>query len=240
MARQWQFDWRLLLFTGVFFPILVGLGIWQLDRAEEKEKLLRAWQSPAQQRSWAEMVGEEMRAGQPVTLTGRYADPVWLLDNRTRDGMPGYEVLSLFEPETGPAVVVNRGWVRAERTRDALPPISTPTQRVTLQGRLAPYPEPPVLAESEPVTGPWPRRVQALPREVVASEAFRPAAMIIQLSDSRLPGAFRAEQAPDVMGPKTHYGYAAQWFALAMALTILTVVASYRKTPGADNDNNDG
>jgi len=240
MARQWRFDWRLLLFSGVFLPILVALGIWQLDRAEQKEEQLRAWQSPAQQHPWAEQVAREMRTGQPVTITGHYAEPVWLLDNRTRDGVPGYEVLSLFEPEAGPVVVINRGWVPAGRTRDQLPPVDTPTKQVTLQGRLAPYPEPPMLAESKPATGPWPRRVQALPREVVAGEAFRPAAMIIQLSGSRQPGAYRADQSPDVMGPKTHYGYAAQWFALALALTILTVVASYRKTPGADNDNNDG
>jgi cytochrome oxidase assembly protein ShyY1 len=38
------------------------------------------------------------------------------------------------------------------------------------------------------------------------------------------------------MGPQTHYGYAAQWFSLAAALIILTVVASYRKT-GNDDDN---
>ena len=35
------------------------------------------------------------------------------------------------------------------------------------------------------------------------------------------------------MGAQTHYGYALQWFSLALALVVLTVIASYRKTePG--------
>jgi cytochrome oxidase assembly protein ShyY1 len=68
-----------------------------------------------------------------------------------------------------------------------------------------------------------------LPAERVAGEGVDPAPMIVALADSQQPGAYRADRVPDVMGPQTHYGYAAQWFALAAALTILTVVASYKK-----------
>jgi cytochrome oxidase assembly protein ShyY1 len=53
--------------------------------------------------------------------------------------------------------------------------------------------------------------------------------LILRLADQNQPGALRADWAPDRMAVATHYGYATQWFALALMLTMLTVVASYRK-----------
>jgi cytochrome oxidase assembly protein ShyY1 len=63
--------------------------------------------------------------------------------------------------------------------------------------------------------------------------------LVVRLSGPEQPGAYLADWAPDMMGPQTHYGYALQWFSLAAALVILTVVASYRKT-GANDDNDNG
>lgn len=228
-----------MLFAGVFLPLLVGLGVWQLERAGQKQRMLEQWQQQALALSWPDLVSRGLETGRPVTLQGRFDQASWLLDNRTRDGVPGYEVLTPFYPLEGPALVVNRGWVAAPRTRAQLPAVPTPSGIVELRGRLAEYPEPPVLAEPEPAQQQWPRRVQSLPR----AEAMRvvPALpeAILRLASSDQPGAFRADWAPDLMGPQTHYGYAFQWFALALALAILTVVASYRKT-GTNNDNDNG
>ncbi|GGC67114.1 SURF1 family protein [Marinobacter halophilus] len=246
MNRRWHFDWRLLVFSGLLLPVLISLGVWQLDRADEKQVLLASWQQHAVDASWPEMVATGLRVGQPVTLTGWYTDYSWLLDNRTRDGFPGYEVLTLFMPIEGPPVVVNRGWVRAPRTRDQLPAIETPEVLVTLEGRLDNYPVPPVLADdSGAESSSWPQRVQTLPRARVQEQVDNPVVMVLKLADRQQPGAYRADHTPDMMGPQTHYGYAAQWFALAVALTILTVVASTKKTAsnrktGADNDNDNG
>lgn len=228
--RQWQFDWRLLVFSGVFLPILLSLGFWQLNRAEEKQVLLNQWQQEAEDLAWPDMVSDELAAGRPVTLTGMYGSRNWLLDNRTRDGVPGYEVLTEFRPVEGPPVVVNRGWVQAPRTRDQLPDIETPNGIFTLEGRISDYPVPPVLVDQRQANGQWPRRVQSLSEEAARQEIPDLPGRIVRLAGSRQPGAYRADWEPDLMGPQTHYGYATQWFALAVALTILTVVASYRKS----------
>lgn len=230
--RVWAPDWRLLLLALLLLPLLLGLGTWQLTRAAEKERLLAQWQNPSQARAWEQLGVDGAMAGQPVTVTGRFESPVWLLDNRTRDGAPGYEVLNLFRPDQGPPVVVNRGWVPGERRRDQLPEIAVPPGQVKLQARVADYPVPPILA-GEPTTGSgqesWPQRVQALPRELAASVEADVAAKILKLDGAIQPGAFRADWEPDMMGPQTHYGYALQWFSMAAALIILTIIASYRK-----------
>ncbi|AXS83734.1 MULTISPECIES: SURF1 family protein [Marinobacter] len=237
--RHWQFDWRLLVFSGVFLPVLISLGVWQLNRAAEKQLLLDQWQQEAVNLDWPDMVALDLSNGRPVTLTGLYGNRNWLLDNRTRDGVPGYEVLTVFRPVSGPPVVVNRGWVQAPRTRDQLPEVDPPDGVFTLQGRISDYPVPPVLGDQPPATGPWPRRVQSLSKEAARAEIPELPGRIVRLSGDHQPGAYRADWKPDLMGPQTHYGYATQWFALAVALTILTIVASYRKT-GANNDNDDG
>ncbi|MEP2615863.1 SURF1 family protein, partial [Marinobacter alexandrii] len=169
-ARHWHFDWRLMLFTGIFLPLLIGLGLWQLDRAGQKQAQLEQWQQQALDLSWPELVGRGLDSGRPVTLTGRFGDYNWLLDNRTRDGMPGYEVLTLFFPLQGPPVVVNRGWIQAPRHRDELPRVPSPERVLEVSGRISEYPEPPVLNDQIPPETSWPRRVQSLPRAVAADE----------------------------------------------------------------------
>ena len=240
MARSWRADWRLLLFAGLFLPLLLGLGVWQLDRAEQKKRMLAAWQGEDSRQTWSRLTRAQQRPGQPVTVTGRYGEASWLLDNRTRNGQAGYEVLTVFRPTEGRPLVVNRGWLPAPARRDRLPEVQTPEQQVTLNGRLAEYPQPPVLSDLAEDSAVWPRRVQALPPERVAEHIERPPALIVQLHDGQQPGGFEPAAAPDLMGPQTHYGYAAQWFALALALVVLTAAASYRKTTGADNDNDNG
>lgn len=228
-----------MLFSGLFLPLLIGLGLWQLDRAGQKQAQLEQWQQQALDLRWPELVKRGLDSGRPVALAGRFGDRSWLLDNRTRDGIPGYEVLTLFFPLQGPPVVVNRGWVPAPRHRDELPEVTSPMGVLELSGRISEYPEPPVLNGQTPPETSWPRRVQSLPRAIAADGNADIPEAIVRLDSSDQPGAFRADWTPDRMGPQTHYGYATQWFALALALGILTVAASYRKT-GANNDNDNG
>lgn len=239
LQRQWQFDWRLLVFAGVFLPLLTSLGLWQLGRAEQKEQMLTRWHQLASREDWGLLSAAPLAVGHPVELDGQFADYSWLLDNRTRDGVAGYEVLTLFRPDNGPPVVINRGWVRAPARRDILPVVPTPVGRVHFSGRVSDYPEPPVLNAAGQRQEDWPRRVQSLSVEEVRALSPAVAGQVIRMSGADQPGAFRADWAPDRMGPQTHYGYALQWFSLAVALIVLTVVASYRRT-GADNDNDNG
>ncbi|MFE8073301.1 SURF1 family protein [Marinobacteraceae bacterium S3BR75-40.1] len=224
-GRHWQPDWRLWLLALCLFPLLVGLGIWQWHRAEEKTELFARWQQ-TQPEQWPSE--QTPRMGAPVALQGHFDERYhWLLDNRTFDGRPGYEVLSLFYPESGSPVVVNRGWTPAPPRREQLPAITPQEGQQTLVGRMAPWPEPPVLgAEAEPEG--WPRRVQSLAAEQVAETTGETPAAFIRLIEPG-PGGYRTRSDPGVMRPERHRAYAFQWFSLALALLVLTIIASFRK-----------
>ena len=236
--KTWQPDWRLWVFCLSLLPVLIGLGVWQINRAADKQRLLERWQQAPEQYAWGAQAATNIQPGQPVMVEGQYSDTTWLLDNRTRNGAVGYEVLTLFEPISGAALVVNRGWVQAPSRRTLLPVLPQPAGLVSITGRLSEYPDPPQLAKTLD-SGGWPRRVQALTQAKAEAARSGVAAFVLRLEDSAQPGAFKVDWAPDRMGPQTHYGYAVQWFALAIALMVLTLIASYRKT-GANNDNDNG
>lgn len=40
VSFQWQWNWKVLLFTAFFLPLTINLALWQLDRAGEKAQLL--------------------------------------------------------------------------------------------------------------------------------------------------------------------------------------------------------
>lgn len=208
-------------------PVLLGLGLWQLDRGFEKAQAQARWSDTEGPVEWP--VSQPLE-GQAVRLTGQYdPDIQWFLDNRTRDGRPGYEVLQPFRTESGP-VIVNRGWVAAPDARDRLPEAETPggTQRV--RANVWDWPSPLVLGEVDAVNKDgWPRRVASLERGQARKVLADAARVPVRLADDGQPGAFRTGWQPERMEAETHYGYAVQWFGLAVVLLTLTIATSFRR-----------
>ena len=233
---QWQPDWRLWLLAFVLFPVLVGLGFWQVDRAQEKTAEREQWESEEGPRDWPV---EEPLQGQPVLLEGHYDEQArWFLDNRTRDGRRGYELLQLFHPDSSSEpVVVNRGWIEAPASRSELPEHEMPDSAVTIEGRVAAWPDPMRLGESDPADRRgWPRRVAGLTPEELAEEGMDVAPAMVRLVDEQQAGALQVDWEPGRMDAATHRGYALQWFALSVVLVTLTIAASFRKVDESRDD----
>ncbi len=227
-----QAAWKFWLFCAVFLPITIGLGFWQLDRAEQKQSRshLFAEQMQLAPVDLATMSDHAQRAFRPYRLQGVYEDEIFLLDNQLRQGRVGYDVLQVVKLDQGSRILVNRGWHPASPYRDHLPEVATPAGAVHLVGYFyAPDGEVPVWAE-EPQVSTWPRRVQQLDWDTIErslgvsllrQEQFR-------LADEEQAGAL-ATGWPIIMGSAAkHYGYAVQWFAMALALCLLTIWATLR------------
>ena len=159
----WEFDWRTTAFAVILVPLMVSLGFWQLQRADEKARITASWEArQAMAPTKLPAVGHrhpEALTYLPVKLFGNYRQQTFfLLDNQVRRGKFGYEVLALFEPaEGGELVLVNRGWIAGDASRQTLPEVDTPSSTQELQGYVYVSPGEPYLLAEQNLEGPWPR-----------------------------------------------------------------------------------
>ena len=240
-SRRFAPGWPLWLFTLLLLPVLLGLGSWQLQRATEKRAMQASidalHQTPA--RPVAAFAQTQPSDWQPLILRGQL-DPrhIWLLDNRTRDGRAGVEVLQAFQDISGRWLLVNRGWL-AWPDRRQLPQVTTPAGELQL------------LAEKLPAKGagwrPGNHQCNAQRGPCVLAQldlaALREESGIalqdwsVRLTGEGSTAALQLEWPALPMSASRHTGYAIQWFSLAAALIALFIWAGFR--PDHRGNNND-
>lgn len=184
----------------------IALGNWQAGRADEKRAL----------GAHLERVAVEGELVPEFTL---------YLDNKTRRGVPGYEIVTPLKLRGSAShVLVNRGWVRAGATRDALPEVPTPAGEVRIEG-LALERLPRVLS-LEKASG---KVRQTLDVEAYAAETgLRLEPRVIE-QHSPLPDGLERDWPRHDAGIEKHEAYALQWYSLAALAVVLAVVLSFRK-----------
>ncbi|WP_370277425.1 SURF1 family protein [Pontibacterium sp.] len=217
-----RFKWMLLAMALLLWPVLVSLGFWQLDRAEQKSELLESWKSRAQQTQ--SLASSDLVRFSSVESQGEFDRERWLLlDNRTREGKVGYEVVALFYPQDMVIpVLVNLGWIQANPDRRIYPEIVLPEGTVAVSGRLTEPSELLVLAESSPQQG-WPQRLQRLDISRLEQQlGLKLMPWVIRPSDPII-AHLDLSWTPTVMQPEKHQAYALQWFVMAAVLLGLIV-----------------
>ena len=247
---EWQWNWKVLAFTLFFLPITLTAGFWQLHRAEEKREILTA-QSALQNNApvaFARVVNRQdsteansVLEDEKNTLAQRYLrvtamgevhpQQVFLIDNRVRHGRPGYEVLIPLKVEMkgGESIwlMVNRGWLAGGLNRSQLPTIPPLEEGSTFTGYLyQPFGTHLVLADDVWPAGASPLVIQHFDHDKL--ERY--------LGDKVYPYSLRLEKSPSSalktdwiivnVQPEKHTAYAVQWFAMALALVVLTLFAN--------------
>lgn len=206
------------------------LGLWQLDRAAQKEALQQALEAQRQRPALAPAEWpRDARAAAALQHRRVTAQGEWLaartvyLDNRVLAGRAGFHVLTPLRLEHGAALLVQRGWVArdaAERTRIVLPPPPAGLQTVT--GRLALAPS--RMFDLAP-GGSGPIR-QNLELEAFGQEtglSLLPWVLVQEDGDAPVAdGLVRRWPAP-ALGADKNRAYAAQWFGLAALFAALLI-----------------
>ncbi len=227
---RWQPNKGVVAFVVVFLPVTLALGVWQLERAGEKRRLLDTWQA---RRSAAPVALATLDpAGdhqyRRVRVEGRYLnDKTLLLDGRIRGGRPGYEVITAFQPTgDGRRLWVNRGWIPGSLDRSQLPDVPAVADRRNLTGHLYRSPGEPFSLGEAPWRNNWPQVWQHLDigrlDTRLAGESWR---WRLRLEQGA-PGALETGWDTVTVLPARHIGYAVQWFALAGALLLLGLFAN--------------
>jgi surfeit locus 1 family protein len=223
------------LITILFLGILVSLGFWQLDRAEQKHVLLGQYRgdgSSTRLRLDPGMPASVDLQYQYATASGYYdARRQFLLDNRIYDGRVGYHVLTPFilDDSSGVAVLVNRGWIPLVGGREQLPDLPLDTGQRDLLARIRIPSKAFTLGEEEVRIG-WPYRIQQIDTHQLAGELGYPLLPFVMLLDDTQEDGFVRDWRPVTFGPERNVGYAVQWFGLALALLILYLAANIRTT----------
>jgi cytochrome oxidase assembly protein ShyY1 len=223
----------MFLFTAAFFPFLIALGLWQLEREQQKLD--------------AEKVYETRSANEPTDVSSidwTNPDLNWiairatgffdntrqlLLDNRTLNSVVGYEVISPFYTDDR-VLLVNRGWIAQGPSRQSLPELGLTEEQITITGHIyVPDGELITLGAEEAVTDRWPKVIQSVDIQVLSSvmdEAFEP--HIVRLDESST-AVLQTNWTAINMRPEVHRAYAVQWFVMASVLMFLYLFFSIRK-----------
>src|SRR4030065_330165 len=123
------------LATLALLPLMIGLGMWQLDRAGQKQRLQAEYDrrqlEPAKQLLSVLEPPEALRFRR-VAARGRY-EPEYqiLIDNRVHQGQAGYHGLTPLQiGRASVRVLVNRGWVPLGQDRAGVPVVEAPRESV--------------------------------------------------------------------------------------------------------------
>lgn len=210
----------LAVLAAVLVVTALGLGRWQMERAQQK----LAMQAAVEQQAALPALSNQLliQASNPETTIYQSAHlrGAWvqgktvLLDNRPMDGRVGFYVLSPFMLEgSQTAILVQRGWVpRNFEDRTAVPSVPTPVGVLDIEGRITPPPG--ALYELGQQAGGAIR--QNIDLKQFAQQTQLPLLTRVSLQQSGPPDSGLLRNWPAVnLGVDKHYGYAFQWFALA-------------------------
>lgn len=226
--------WIPSLATALMLYLLISLGLWQLERAKYKSYLeakIETRQSLPPIALDQVPKNDAERLYLPVIANGFYdIEHQLLLDNRVVNMVAGYDVYTPIKLDNKTAILINRGWLPLGKSRQHLPEIKTPKDKVRVVGMLTVPPSPGIsLAEDPDRYLKWPAVVQEIrfnDLEKVLGYKLYP--MVIYL-DGESDSVFHREPIKLNMKSEKHTGYAIQWFLLAVALVFIYLYVNIRR-----------
>ena len=198
-----------------------SLGMWQLDRASEKEETLAIFNSSE---GYETVVDNSIfTAYQKIKATGQYdSSRQIIIDNIIRDGGLGQMIVTPFKlSRSSKILLINRGWIRKKLDSDPeINDLNNGTLEIRgLSGNLPKV----TIRDREGFIGntDWPLKGSYPTIEEIANRLNEPIFPFILLLDQEEDNGFLRNWDPNISGPATNYGYAVQWFLMCLCSIIL-------------------
>ena len=214
--------------------VLIGLGVWQLERLQWKEGLIaeieaRSTGAPI---TIAEALAIARQGRDPnyyrVRVEGRFRHDKerYLFAQSLADGTPGWHVITPLETAGGDMVLVDRGFVpdvlkeassRASGQVEGVVTVTGIVRSPEIQGSFVP--------DNEPEANRWFwRDLGAMARSMFPEGTVEMAPFFLDAEKSDVPGGWPEGGQTRLELPNNHLQYAITWFLLALCLLVIYAV----------------
>lgn len=204
--------------------VLIGLGVWQLQRREEKHALIaqieaRANMAPAPVEIL--LATGDYAAFRPATAQGTFVPghEAFVFSPRSDKGptVQGYKLVSAFALVSGGTILIDRGWVPAEwRERPSVS--AAASDEVEIEGVLRPSGRPSAFAPSPDLAARtfYQRDAAAIGKALGLSLTTT---LVLEATSKTDGGPEPLPARNDI--PDNHLSYALTWFALGLVLVVI-------------------
>jgi surfeit locus 1 family protein len=221
-----------VLVAAVACVALAGrLGVWQLDRARQKETLQARLEARGNEPLLAAAALARKAGDVPaqtyrrVRLAGHWiATHTVFLDNRQMQDQVGFFVVTPLQLDASHDVVlVQRGWVaRNFSDRAKLPAVATPPGAVEIEGIVATAPAR-LFEFSAAASGVIRQNIDPVSFAQETGLALLPLAVVESATPANAHDGLERHWPPPAINVQVNYGYAFQWFAIGAVIAFLYV-----------------
>ena len=225
-----NFKSKILIFAIIFVPITISLGIWQIERANEKKLIIANYDKLLVSAPIALQKNQMLNNWQPIETTGTYEDTIVYEDNAINNGKAGFKVYHLFRNDDGTFIFIHRGFIERNLIKNNLPEVEIPTEKKSIYGTT-------LFKKNNTFVKNIEESDSRIIQEFNASLLIDKYPMLkdkylhpfLFNLDIRDVNKYQPIEKPVNMTASKHIGYAIQWFGLCAALIILTIYAYRRK-----------
>jgi len=219
----------LTAFTLAGIAVLIGLGLWQLQRLEWKQAVIAQIETRS--------TGEPIALDEAIALSREGNDPSYTRvrvegrfhHDRERyfyaasEGKPGWHVVTPLQTEDGDIVLIDRGFVPDSLRDPASRPRGQVEEVVTVIGLARASETPNVFTpDNEPEANRWFwRDLTGMTQSMFPSGTREIVPFFLEAEKSEVPGGWPLGGQTQLNITNNHLQYALTWFALALCLAVI-------------------